>query len=201
MTNSSYSSSILFMSVLILFCLSFSSENKLKAETKTSETPLNNYLDKVVTFKSVFNTENVMTAVSTSFAVGVQEGPDSKRAKHIHISRTPTQFIIRRALNGEDGYVSIESVQFENYFMRHTRDKFIEFLNKDSNTDSKDDASFRIVPARNGDSNAVSFESFNFPGHFITLSTKSKSGFGKCKLINGDDSAFKKVHFSWIIVA
>jgi hypothetical protein len=200
MTNSSYSSSILFMSVLILCCLSFSSENKLKAETKTSQTPLKNYLDKVVTFKSVFNTENVMTDVTSSF-VGVQEGPDSKRAKHQYIPRTPTQFIIRRALNGQDGYVSIESVKFENYFMRHTRDKFIEFLNKDSNTDSKDDASFRIVPGRNGASNAVSFESFNFPGHFITLSTKSRSGFGKCKLIKGDDSAFKKEHFSWIIVA
>ena len=77
-----------------------------------------------------------------------------------------SSFTVRKALNGRDGYVSFESVNYPNRFIRHAG--YVLWLHEPDGSDLfKNDASFRIVGAKNGADGYFSVESSNYPNYFI----------------------------------
>jgi hypothetical protein len=77
-------------------------------------------------------------------------------------------FHLRPALNGTPGAVSFESVNFQGQYLRH-QDYRIKLSADDGVTRElfQQDASFTVRSALSGTAGAVSFESVNFPGHYI----------------------------------
>lgn len=73
--------------------------------------------------------------------------------------------IVPGLANGSANYVSIQSVYFPGYYLRHTGFDFV--LEKNDGTVSfKEDATFRRVPGLK-DSSWTSFQSFNYPDMYI----------------------------------
>lgn len=84
------------------------------------------------------------------------------------LTRQDGTLVVRPANNGMNGYISFESVNFPNYFMRHAG--FRLYLHeKDGSRVFNEDSSFKIVPALNGDQTMLSFQSANFPDHYISV--------------------------------
>jgi len=76
-------------------------------------------------------------------------------------------FLLSPANNGKSGYVSLQSVNFPNYFMRHAG--FRLYLHaRGGDQVYKDDSSFKIMPALNGDPTMISLQSSNFPDRYLS---------------------------------
>lgn len=77
-------------------------------------------------------------------------------------------FKIVKALNGKDGFISLESINFPGFFLRHAGFRF--FLNmEDRSTLFGEDSSFKIVRGINKDPKTISLVSSNYPDRFITV--------------------------------
>lgn len=70
------------------------------------------------------------------------------------------------AISGDGNFVSLESVNFPNYYVRHCGFR-IRIDPRQETQLYKDDASFKMVAALNGRQGYISFESRNYPGRFI----------------------------------
>ena len=81
-----------------------------------------------------------------------------------------TSFILREGLCGDNDYISIESKLYPGKFWRHSG--YIILLHDEDSSDIfKQDSCFKIMKHRcnnNDESQSVTFESRNYPGHFIT---------------------------------
>ncbi len=112
-----------------------------------------------VSFQSVNKSDRY---IRHSFFLGVLN-----QASNV-LEKADATFIVRRpGLSGTQGSVSLESVNYPGYFLRHQN--FRLKLQRDEGTDAfHQDASFLWRPALStGHPNAVSLESVNFRGHFI----------------------------------
>ena len=77
-------------------------------------------------------------------------------------------FKVVAANNGQSGYVSFQSVNFPDHYLRHS--SFRGYLQPaDSTPTFKDDTSFAIVPALNSNAVQFSIQSYNFPDHYLSV--------------------------------
>jgi hypothetical protein len=115
------------------------------------------YEPRKVTFK-VFNSDAVLNHFNfLLYATRVRDDLIWKRN---------SSFKIVKALNGRDGYISLESINFPGYYLRHAG--FRMYLNQNDNSRIfKDDSSFKIVKGLNGGDKTISLESSNYPDRYI----------------------------------
>jgi hypothetical protein len=82
------------------------------------------------------------------------------------VHRKISTWTLRPARNGVGGLFSFESIDWPNHFIRHSG--FRCWMNTIGNGQvEKDDASFAIIPALNGDPTMVSIRSANYPEYYI----------------------------------
>jgi hypothetical protein len=81
------------------------------------------------------------------------------------LDRADATFRVRAGL-GDDGCVSLESVNYPGSFLRH-RDFVVHLDRRDGSGPFDQDATFCPQPVRDG--SAVTLESVNFPGRAVTL--------------------------------
>ena len=75
-------------------------------------------------------------------------------------------FLLSPPNNGKAGYVSLQLVNFPNYYLRHSG--FRLYANsRGGDQVYKDDSSFKILPALNGDPTMISLQSSNFPDRYL----------------------------------
>jgi hypothetical protein len=81
-------------------------------------------------------------------------------------------FVLSAPNNGRAGYVSFQSVNFPNYFLRHSGYR-VYLHAKAGDPTYQADSSFKIVPALNGDPTMVSLQSSNFPTMYVSVHRNS----------------------------
>ena len=93
--------------------------------------------------------------------------------------KTPDQLLMKDASfvlsppnNGRAGYVSFQSDNFPNYFLRHSGYR-VYLHAKAGDPTYQADSSFKIVPALNGDPTMVSLQSSNFPTMYVSVHRNS----------------------------
>ena len=106
-----------------------------------------------------------------------------------------SSFQIMPANNGRAGYVSFQSVNFPDFYLRHYQFRCILQQNKDSNFN--DDSSFLIVAALNGDPNGCSIQSSNFPDRYIAPLSAASPNDVWITPVNRSDQK-DKTRASWI---
>ncbi len=88
--------------------------------------------------------------------------PDSGPGKYSNLMKNDGTFKIIPALNGMQDYVSFQSVNYSNYYLRHSG--FRCWLHShDGGDEFKRTASWKIVPALNGNPSMVSFQVVQIP--------------------------------------
>jgi hypothetical protein len=93
-------------------------------------------------------------------------GPDQGKNAYSELLKKDASFIVRPARNGRAGYISFESVNYPNHFLRHAGFRIWLHYN-DGSSLYNDDSSFKAIPAINSDPTMVSFESSNYPEHYL----------------------------------
>ena len=81
------------------------------------------------------------------------------------------QFYLSPALNGRSGYVSFMTLDASPLYLRHSGFRVWAQPNDFSQLFG-DDTSFKIIPSLNNDSSMVSFQSSNFPTHYLSQAGK-----------------------------
>ena len=93
-------------------------------------------------------------------------GPDQGTG-YSDLMRKDATFIISAPNNGAPGFVSLQSANYPNHFLRHANYRFLLSPFEDSRV-YRDDSAFRIIPAANGDPSMVSLVSANFPDMYVS---------------------------------
>lgn len=149
----------------------------------------------VVTLVSAVSWDRILR--HSGFA-GWVHGPDQGTNNgYSDTQRRDASFRIRPANNGKSGFVSFESVNFPNWFLRHSG--FRIWLHwSDGSAIYKDDSSFKPVTALNGDPNMVSFQSSNYPDRHIAAHRDAKD---QAWIMTTNNTNWDNVHHSWRVVS
>merc|ERR1712142_517207 len=96
------------------------------------------------------------------------------------------------AINGKSGLVSLESLNFPGYDIRHYH--YYGKISNCSSTDDrcKDDGSWTVLNGLASDGNAVSFASYNIKGFYL------RHQGGKVRIAKQENSTLYKEDASWI---
>jgi hypothetical protein len=130
---------------------------------------------------------------------GYVHGPDqgTNSAVYSPLESKDASFMVRPANNGRSGYISFESVNFPNHFLRHAGFR-IWLHYRDGSGIYNEDSSFKPVPALNKDLTMVSFQSANFPDHYLVAhrDAPDQAWIQPCNGNNGWDAQ----HGSWKVI-